>query len=130
MPNPDLYAQQLCAIFAQLQKRATDEILHLTQVLQTAMDLVCSPGRVALSDSVRVHDRASLLAFLCKHPLGVPAHHSAIQYTALAHDIEVLRRDGNVIVVHGKDEAKLFFSFQMPQRRCDADIILLWQAAR
>ena len=60
----------------------------------------------------QVHDKATLLAHICKHPLGINETSSSMQYAALFRDLESLQADNKVVVLRGRWSAAACFQFR------------------
>ena len=103
--------------------RSVLEVLVQSEVFEVGRDTV------ALCMAQQVHDKATLLAHVCKHPLGINETSSSMQYAALFRDLESLQADNKVVVLRGALGCRRVFPVSVEQRPVCEKIRAMWFAS-
>ena len=105
---------------AKLGSRTIFEVLVQSQVFDVSRDAV------ALCAAQRVHDKATLLAHVRKHPLGINETSSSMQYATAFRDLESLQADNKVVVLRGALGCRRVFPVSVAQRPVCKQLRALW----
>tara|TARA_B100002051_G_C16513726_1_gene524126 strand:+ start:36 stop:701 length:666 start_codon:yes stop_codon:yes gene_type:complete len=115
-----------CEILASSLEHPVLSGRSVLEVLAQTGEFVLERDAVTLARHARVHDAATLLAMVHRHPFGVNCNNAALQYATVHRDIEELRQAGQLIVREGALGVKRLWAVRVAQRPVSAALRELW----